>query len=208
MSFAMFCPSCANQTAYLKHTFHTICQQLLFHLLFAPVAKAKIFIPISRNPKRKAGNKQFSSRWLLNASQRAPLTPLYVNPHSRPQRGEGGPGQDRRGRRGLAGGPSASQKLPEGEACTSRLPRPSHSLIRALMDIKNRTKQDWRWEQNPCTTGLDRRTHSAVKCKNKKGQTSCIPQDASRFFNIVVPPHISLRMLHYIYMSLKYLPFF
>lgn len=102
MSFAMFCPTCANQTAYLKHTFHTVCQQLLFHLLFAPFAKAKILIPISRNAKRKAGNKQFSSRWLLNASQRAPLTPLYANPHSRPQRGEGGPGQAA-GRTGWAG---------------------------------------------------------------------------------------------------------
>lgn len=106
-----------------------------------------------------------------------------------------------------AGPLAVSQAPPQGEASTSHLPRPSHSLISALMDIKNRTKQGWRWEQNPCTTGLDRCSHSAVKCKNKKGQPSCLPQDTSRFFNIVVPPHISLWMLHYIYVSLKYLPF-
>lgn len=74
MSFSIFCPSCANQTAYLKYTFHTICQRLLFHLLFAQ--KATIFIPISHNPKRKAGKRQFNSRLLLNTSQCAPWTPV------------------------------------------------------------------------------------------------------------------------------------
>lgn len=85
-------------------------------------------------------------------------------------------------------------------------PPPPAPLLRALMDIKNRTKQDGRWEQNPRPTGPGGCSHSAVKCKNKKGQTSGIPQDASRFFNIAVPPRISLRMVHYIYVSLKYLP--
>lgn len=103
---------------------------------------------------------------------------------------------------GLWDAPLASQMLPCW-ACTSHLPHPSHSLPCALMDIKNRTNQAWRWEQ----TGLDCYSHSAVKCKTKKGQMSCIPQDTSRFFNTVVPPHISLWMLHYISMSLKYLPF-
>lgn len=148
--------------------------------------RQKFLFPSLLNRKEKPGNKQFNSHRLLNASQCAPLTPfLRKTAFQAPKRGEGSGGQ------GL--------RLP------LRSPRSSHCLSRALMDIKNRTKQARRWEQTP---GLARCSHSAVKCKNKKGQTSCIPQDASRFFNIVVPPHISLRMLHYIYMSLKYLPFF
>lgn len=104
MSFSVFCPSCANQTAYLKYTFHTLCQQLIFHLLFVPFTKAKIFIPLSRNPKRKARNKQFNSHLLLNASQCAPLTSVYVKHHFRHQRDEGSPrqgaGRDKRARLG------------------------------------------------------------------------------------------------------------
>lgn len=137
----------------------------------------------------------------MHRSHCAPLTPAQVKHRFVPQTGEGELGRGGQG--------PACQTPPQGKASTSHLPRPSHSLLPALMDIKNRTRQGWRWEQNPCTTGLDRCSHSAVKCKNKKGQPSCLPQDASRFFfNTLVPPHISLRMLHYIYVSLKYLPFF
>lgn len=164
--------------------------------------RQNFFSPASRDPKRKAGNEQFHSRQLWNPSQCAPLTPVHVKHVEHRFRHRGGEG--RPGREAGRDQPAASS----GGGLHPHLPRPSRSLIPALMDIKNRTKQDWRWEQNPRTTGLDRCSHSAVKCKNKKGQTSCIPQDASRFFNIAVPPHISLRMLHYIYMSLKYLPFF
>lgn len=190
MSFSVFCQTWLIKLLIQKYT---ICQD---HLL--PCSTQKKLFP-SSSPKRKGRSEGFNICLLLHRSHCAPLTPAQVKKRFMPQSGEGEPGRGGQG--------PACQAPPQGEPPTSHSPQPSHPLIPALMDIKNRTKQGWRWEQNPCTTGLDRCSHSAVKCKNKKGQPSCLPQDASRFFNIVVPPHISLWMLHYIYMSLKYLPF-
>lgn len=51
---------------------------------FCNIHKSKIFIPalsISHHPKRKAANKRLNSRFLLTASQCAPLSSVYVKQH-------------------------------------------------------------------------------------------------------------------------------
>lgn len=190
----------------LFQTSQATCWPLQLHLLFATITKAKfVFLPWGLLAVWKE-NLWTSSKTAASSDCPSPHTTTWalLKNHFSSQTPAGGcPGMGLPGdtlAAGLLGHPEASS-----EGC---LPCPSHSLILALMDIKNRTEQKQGWEQNTCTTGLDGCSHSAVKCKNKKGHTSCIPQDASRFFNIVVPPRIPLRMLHYIYMSLKYLPFF
>lgn len=56
--------------------------------------RQKFLFPSLLNQKEKPGNKQFNSRWLLNASQCAPLTPFWrKTPFQAPKNGEGSGGR-------------------------------------------------------------------------------------------------------------------
>lgn len=134
MSFSLFCPSCATQTADFKYTFHAVCQQLLFHPAFC--IRGKLYSHLSQSKKQSWEQAiqlplAFKSIPVCSANTCLGKTPFQALKRWREPQAAG-----------LSVFPLPSQMLPCG-ACTSHLPGPSHSLPRALMDIKNRTNQAW-----------------------------------------------------------------
>lgn len=145
ISCSILCPSCSHLNAYCQHLkqpaglYSSTCflqqsQKLNLYSCLEdfPQSGKKICEQAAQQPLPQDCPWPHTTTWALLRNHFSSQTPAVGSP------GMGLPGLLGIGPLGLL----ATQKHPQRDARASRLPCLSHSLILALMDIKNRTEQN------------------------------------------------------------------